>query len=291
MPETLSPKQVARAIGVSESSLKRWCDQGLIPCMKTAGGHRRLALQDAISFIRSRGQDLPNPEAIRLPALSGKTHWTLDRARDRLIDALNTGDEALCQQIVTDLYLADHPVASLCDEVLAAAFHRIGELWECGEVQIYQERRACELCLRVVFHLRTLLPQRVSSAPLAIGGTLDGDPYTLATSMAEIVLRAAGFRAMTLGNRLPFATIHQAIEDQHPRLVWLSVSSIRDPQQFASELNRLWETALRNGAALVLGGVALTEDVRRTIRYSSYCDTFAHLDSFARSLLLPNATK
>lgn len=291
MSETLSPKQVARAIGVSESSLKRWCDQGLIPFMKTAGGHRRLALQDAISFIRSRGQELANPEAIRLPVMSGKTHWTLDRARDRLIEALNQGDETLCRQIVTDLYLSGHPVATLCDEVLTAAFHQIGELWECGEVQIYQERRACELCLRVVFHLRTLLPQLPSSTPVAIGGTLDGDPYTLATSMAEIVLWEAGFRAMTLGNLLPFATIHKAIEDQRPRLVWLSVSSIRNPQQFAAEMNHLFETSLKHGTALVLGGVAFTEEIRRSIRYSSYCDTFAHLDSFARSLLLPQATK
>jgi predicted site-specific integrase-resolvase len=27
----LTPKQVARAIGVSESSLKRWCDKGVLP--------------------------------------------------------------------------------------------------------------------------------------------------------------------------------------------------------------------------------------------------------------------
>ncbi len=290
MSETLSPKQVARAIGVSESSLKRWCDQGLIPFLKTAGGHRRLALQDAISFIRSRGQELANPEAIRLPVHTGKTHWTLERARDELIEALNSGDEALCRRIVTDLYLSGHPVATLCDEVLTAAFHEIGNLWECGMAQIYQERRACELCLRVVFQLRTLLPQLPSSAPVAIGGTLDGDPYTLATGMAEIVLWEAGFRAMTLGNLLPFATIHKAIEAHHPRLMWLSVSSIRDPQRFAAEMNRLFETALKFNAALVLGGAALTEDVRRSIRYSSYCDTFTHLDSFARSLLLSQAT-
>ena len=38
MNELVSPKQVAHAMGVSESSLKRWCDQGLIPTVRTAAG-------------------------------------------------------------------------------------------------------------------------------------------------------------------------------------------------------------------------------------------------------------
>lgn len=288
MPETLSPKQVARAIGVSESSLKRWCDQGLIPFSKTVGGHRRLSLDDVVAFIRAQGYEVLDPEAMRLPILAGQTHRTLDRAKEELVDALGNGDEGLCRQIVTDLYLQGHPAAKLCDEVLAAAFHEIGDRWECGHLEVYEERRACELCLRVVFHLRTLLPQVSNTAPVALGGTLDGDPYTLAVSMAEIVLWEAGFRAMSLGHMLPFATLHSAIRKHRPRLIWLSISAIRDDARFATEMNQLFDTALEHDTALVVGGVALTEDVRKAIRYSAYCDTFAHLDGFARALLQPH---
>ena len=49
--QLLSPKQVARALGVSESSLKRWCDKGLIPTERTAGGHRRLPLAGVLDFL------------------------------------------------------------------------------------------------------------------------------------------------------------------------------------------------------------------------------------------------
>jgi excisionase family DNA binding protein len=45
----VTPKQVAQAINVSESSLKRWCDQGLLTAIRTAGGHRRLALAAALN--------------------------------------------------------------------------------------------------------------------------------------------------------------------------------------------------------------------------------------------------
>jgi excisionase family DNA binding protein len=53
----LSPRQVAEAIGVSESSLKRWCDSGLIPTRRTAGGHRRVPVAGVVAFLRERGFD------------------------------------------------------------------------------------------------------------------------------------------------------------------------------------------------------------------------------------------
>ncbi len=68
--EWISPNQAARAMGVSESSLKRWCDQGLIKLVRTAGGHRKLSRADVLRFIRERDQPLASPEVLGLPAVS-----------------------------------------------------------------------------------------------------------------------------------------------------------------------------------------------------------------------------
>ena len=72
MSQFFSPKEVALAIGVSESSLKRWVDKGLIPAEKTGGGHRRLQLDAVLRYIRDEGKGLANPEIIGLPAETGK---------------------------------------------------------------------------------------------------------------------------------------------------------------------------------------------------------------------------
>ena len=282
--DSLSPKQVAQAIGVSESSLKRWCDRGLIRMERTAGGHRRLSIDSVVSFLRETGHRLAEPKVLGLPATTGKTEWTLGRARERLQAALVAGDEETCRRIVLDLYLSRHPISVICDDVLAEAFHQVGDLWQCGSVEVFEERRACEVCTRIVHELRRLLPPPDPAAPLAEGGTLDGDPYTLACSMAELVLRDAGWNAVPLGNLLPFATLRTALHKTRPRLMWLSVSSIRDRDQFSLEMNRLFDEASALGTALVLGGVALDEEIRRGIRYSAYCDTFQHLDAFSRTI-------
>ena len=290
MSNTLSPKQVARAIGVSESSLKRWCDRGLIRMEKTAGGHRRLTIDSVVAFLRDTGRGVVDPELLGLPATTGQTQWTIKRAAERLTNALVEGDESVCRQIVLDLYLAQHRLSLICDDVLAKSFQDIGDLWECGGVEVFEERRACEISTRLVHELRRLLPPPPPGAPLAEGGTLDGDPYTLAGSMAELVLRDLGWKAVPLGNRLPFSTLRVALKKTRPKLLWLSVSAIRDEDRFADEMNQLFDEATETGAALALGGVALTEDVRRRIRFTVYCDTYQHLEAFSKTLRRDSGT-
>ncbi len=284
MSKLVSPKQVARAIGVSESSLKRWCDQGLIEVQRTAGGHRRIPVHGVIQFLRDRQYALAHPELLGLPATSGTSDWTTERARQRFLTALIAADEAVSNQIVLDLYLAGHSMSSICDQVVAGAFHEIGSLWQCGDVEVFEERRACEMCLRTVHELRQLTRQPALDAPVALGATLDGDPYTLAVSMSELVLRDAGWNASSLGHMLPFSTLHAAMARHTPRLLWLSVSVIRDEQRFCEEMNSLFDHAERLRVALVIGGRSLEPEIRRQIRYSAYCDTFQNLQDFAETL-------
>ncbi|MCA9030139.1 MAG: helix-turn-helix domain-containing protein [Planctomycetaceae bacterium] len=283
MQDLISPKQVAQAIGVSESSLKRWCDRGILPSVKTAGGHRRIPVSAVLAYVRETGQTLAEPELLGLSRATTGVTRTLDVKRERLIEALLAGDETVASQTVLNLYLAKYPLSTICDDVLAPVFAEIGERWGCGDVAVYQERRACEICQRLLHEVRRALPEPKVDAPFAIGGTLDGDPYTLATAMVELVLRDKGWRACSLGNMLPFQTLRMALCESPAKLFWLSVTSIRDEETFLSEFARISEMAEQRGVAVVVGGKALTESIRRRMRYSCYCDTFGHLETFAKS--------
>ena len=50
MESLLSPREVAVALGVSESSVKRWVDLGELAALRTAGGHRRITRAEAVRF-------------------------------------------------------------------------------------------------------------------------------------------------------------------------------------------------------------------------------------------------
>src|SRR5271165_4212340 len=66
----LTPKELADAIGASESSVRRWVDAGDIRMSRTAGGHRRILLPDAIQFIRKMGAAIVRPELLGLTDLN-----------------------------------------------------------------------------------------------------------------------------------------------------------------------------------------------------------------------------
>src|SRR5687767_2559257 len=65
--ELLTPKDLAAAIGASESSLRRWIDSGDIRVSRTAGGHRRIPLGEAVQFIRKIGAVIVRPEVLNMP--------------------------------------------------------------------------------------------------------------------------------------------------------------------------------------------------------------------------------
>ena len=102
--------------------------------------------------------------------------------------------------------------------------------------------------------------------------------------MAELVLRDNGWQATSLGCSLPFFTLKAAIEENRPKLFWLSVSHIFDEKRFLDETGQLFQVAQDNDSALVVGGRALIDSVRKQMKYSAFCDTMQHLETFAATL-------
>jgi excisionase family DNA binding protein len=291
MNDLLSPKQVARAIDVSESSLKRWCDKGLLPTVRTAGGHRRLQISSVLEFLRQSGRPIVRPELLGLPSSTGAGERTTSRAAEQFSAALLRGDEQAARRIVFDLHLAGRTAWEICDEVMARGMHDVGDRWQCGEAQVYEEHRACEICVRLLSELRELLPEAAADAPLAIGGSWAGDPYRLPTTMVEITLREAGWNAQSFGPSLPAETLQAAVEQSKPRLLWISVSTLECEEEFLVEYDKLFAVAMSTGTAVAIGGRGLTESLRRQIRFSVYCDHLRHLLSFASSIwTLPSRT-
>lgn len=280
---TVSPHQVARALGASESSLKRWCDQGLLATTRTAGGHRRLSIDAVTEFLRRTSRRPVRPELLGLPALRSGGARTLAEAAEDFFQGLLENDEETCRRIVFDLYLAGQRISQICDSVIAEAFRRVGQAWECGQAQVYQERRGCELCARLLSEVRALIPIAGHDAPLAIGGTPECDPYTLPTAMVELAMRQLGWQAQSLGARLPWNTLLGAIHDLRPRVLWLSVSHVDDEPAFVEAYRAFYEQ-VPTGVAVVIGGRALGETLRRQIKYAAYCDNLQHLEAFTKAL-------
>lgn len=284
----LTPKQVARAIGVSDASLKRWCDKGVIASVRTVGGHRRISMPAVMRFLQDTGRELVSPEVLGLPPNTGHGKTVMNRALSLVTQALIGGDEQALQRLVFDLLLAGHSIRDVCDKVIAPAFRDIGARWQHGELEVYQERRGVEMCLRTLSRVRDTIPDAAPEAAVAIGVSPETDPYALPTLMISLALREHGWRSENLGNNVPLRSVVVALRDLKPRLVWLSVSWIKDANEFTRDCIQLFERCQSAGASFAVGGRGLTPELRAQIRYSCYCETLEELIQFADTVVPPN---
>ncbi len=284
-----SPRQLADALQASESSVKRWCDQGAIPSIRTVGGHRRITLEGLQHFLQTTNRVLAVPEALGLPDLQSPQDASVPGGTDPDQQSFRTflarGDEAGCRRILLSRITSGESLSQAADFLITDAMHGFGEAWQCRKLDAYQERRGCDICVRLINELRSELPRLPASAPVAIGGTPECDPYQLPTALIELSLREIGWNATSLGNNLPIDSLLQAARDCNPRMVWLSVSAFDDEESFVSEELRLAD-GLGDDVSLLIGGRALTDEVRPKLQYTAFCDSLKNLGELASMIRL-----
>ncbi len=253
MESVLSPKELAQAIGVSESSLKRWTDEGRIPASRTAGGHRRIRTSDAIRFIREARLPVVRPELLGLGE-GEQLQAPESDAGEALYGALQHGDIARAKGIIAGAYLDGQPLPAIFDGPVRHALAKIGELWQHSNDGIFIEHRAIDICVQALSELRSIMPTPDDDAPKAMGAAPPGDPYMIPSIMAAMVVREAGFNTVNLGPDTPLDVLGAAAERAASQLVWLSVTAPTDPRMFQHAITRLGERLAALDATLLVGG-------------------------------------
>lgn len=280
MREYLSPRDLAAATGISESSLKRWADDGVIAVTRTAGGHRRIARAEALRFIRERNARVLRPEVLGFPAAA----LHADTPEDALFDALRRGDQEPALGLVQGWFLAGRPLAWIFDGPVAGAMGRIGRLWKHGRDGILREHQATELCIQAVTQLRLALPPAGDDAPVAVGAAPRGDPYLLPGLLAAAVAEEAGLRAVNLGPETPLAVLQAAAKERHATLVWLSVSTEQGAASARAGLPAVLKALTAAGTHVIVGGRYSHQLAACRSPHLTFATRMAELAAFAKGL-------
>jgi excisionase family DNA binding protein len=242
----LSPRELADALGVSESSLKRWVDAGKIVAARTDGGHRRITLQEAVRFIRETGAPLARPELLDMPDISAVRAGD-DAFRHYLVE----GDATSARGWLLARYLSGASVASLCDGPIKEAMHRIGELWQHDPEGIFIEHRATDACIQALAQLRATF-EPSPTAPFALGATPEDDPYLMPAFMAAMIVASEGLRSVNLGPDTPVGAMQRAYAWHKPTLVWVSASAPLAPER--ARAIEQWLLTLPSTTVVLVGG-------------------------------------
>ena len=253
--EGISPKDFAAAIGVSESSVKRWVDQGLLRAVRTAGGHRRIAPEEAARWIRDHRVQPVHPERIGFVAEATNSIESLRTHVEPFYEHLLAGRANDARALALRLFLAGHTIAALGDLLIAPAMARIGALWQHHEEGVFVEHRATDIVVHVIKELDgASLDQRPrNKGPGAISAALLGDHYGLPPMLMGAVLGEVGFRATNLGPFTPPHVIDFATDKVNARIVCISVSMPPEPASVADVAKLIQRLRTRN-VRVAVGG-------------------------------------
>jgi excisionase family DNA binding protein len=287
MKAFLTPKELSGALGCSESSLKRWADDGVIRVSRTAGGHRRIALAEAVRFARQSGLAIEHPAALGLDDVLPADRDGERRGSgvaDALYAAFLHDDWRIARGLIVGGFMSGDSIATLCDGPLREALRRAGELWQHGSDGIVIEHRATDTCLQALSLVRSLLPRAAPSAPLALGAAFADDPYVLPSLAAALVLADAGFGDVNLGATVPTMALVSAVASYAPAVVWRTVSIAVDVETLRRDLCAVLDVMPPHGT-IVLGGRGVPAGLLRLPDRVHHLGSMSELAGFARGVL------
>jgi MerR family transcriptional regulator, light-induced transcriptional regulator len=269
---TLTTQELADALGVSTSSVKRWIDNGRIQAMRTAGGHRRIKTAEALRAIRdhngqsSIGLDTAETEASQL----------------KYALALRGGDEAAAVRTVVDRHLLGEPIGALLDSLVFQSYRTLRAECSHPSRECVVLHRALAISRKAAAALCALaLQPNPSQGSIVLLGDLGKEVDSLPAVLAEATFVSRGFHCVQLGAGVDLDVFVGAIDRLKPKFVWLSARDLTKP--IISVARAIAQTSEARGAVLV----GLT-DMRQHLPISQMrrmhlVERFSELDAMASS--------
>ena len=224
-------REAAQFLGISQSTLKRMVDQGLVRAQRTPGGHRRFLRSDLLDALRGESDEL-------------------GRWLDLLLSAAPV---ARVQAALLEEY-ADRGNWCEVAEFLGRVLHELGESWARGDCSVASEHYAAERLRRALASCADSIPVAMN-APTCLLAILSGDSHTVGLSLLEIALRELGWYCHWVGAPTPTNFLIQELDEREPDLLVVTASSFSDNRRaIAKEYEHIASACEERAISLVIGG-------------------------------------
>ncbi len=240
--QTFSPAEFAAAVGVSESSVKRWIDNGKIAATKTPGGHRRISLVETLRYLREAGQQPASPGFLGLPGVERPEEGIAPKPTREVQlayqKALSDGNEPEMRSLATLLYAQGHRIEEICDTMVSKTFCEFVQQIDPESGEAYRIYRAQTQTQNVLLGMGDLADTVSQEAPLVLLASTEPALDSLGLAIAAAVLKHAGFRTESLGVSVPPRAISAAMHHLQPHAAVVIGNDPSSPN-WAAELSKL----------------------------------------------------
>jgi len=284
MTDSLTTKAVAKLLRVSEATVKRWADGGLLQSEKTVGGHRRFSL-NAVAHLRRELGIGPGTDTLSRETAQKRQRVVLP-ATMQFAQTLLRADEKEAGAMLVQAYLSGAALTTLFDETITGAMHHIGDLWFKGSITVADEHLATRVVFSALQTLNAVLMPVQPNGLKAICCGIEGDLHELPVQLARIVLESEGWEAQSLGPNTPLFALSEMVARQRPQLVCISARSISDLDRATAEYSQLRKITGKFGVSVVIGGEGFSDPgFRERFPSEFYAGNFSGFSKFTRALI------
>lgn len=156
---------------------------------------------------------------------------------ESLLDLIRRHETLLFQQAMQQR-LACQGLILFVQDTVAPLTQRIGEAWEQGKVEVFEEHLYTELTQRLLRQAIANLPGK-TGAPRILLTTMPEEKHVLGLLMVEALLTIEGAECIPLGTQMPLLDLAHAAEAHRAEVVALSFSSAFPSRQIPPLLRQL----------------------------------------------------
>lgn len=268
MKRSYSTIELAKMWDVSESTIKRWADNGMIKCRKTVGGHRKFDLDSVLQFENRSGLVARAVQATRAAEIDREIEELLagpdfaELAR-RYRQVALAGKYHCVAELLIRAYLRGFSLAMICEEIIRPALNEVGDSWRAGKIKILDEHLATSTTIQALSELHGIVEKKKSQGRLALVGCPDGEIHQIASEVVRYLLEGEGWTVIYLGPLTPLFTFTDAINIIKPDLVCISATIVDDLERATRDYEQLRRAASKHQTKIIMGGQALNDEQAR----------------------------
>ncbi len=257
---SISTRDLASLLGVTETTIKRWADDGAIRCTRTLGGHRKFLLKDVVAFAEENHYTLPGilppkgprreAEQLEFNLQTGNYAKIAEMVREK---ALNGDTEAL---VGLFLHFTKHHLGLpvIADDIFRPAMIRIGELWKTGDLDVSQEHIASHTVLQTIIRTAPELHCKPHNGKRAAFACAEGDLHEIGLRLLASAFETDGWQAYYIGPNTPFDTLRAFVKGAGPDVLLLSCTMSTRKEWLAKEIQSLGRVCASRNTMFVCGG-------------------------------------
>ncbi|MGQ9596923.1 MAG: cobalamin B12-binding domain-containing protein [Thermoproteota archaeon] len=191
----------------------------------------------------------------------------LNKLKDAIVNLDFDGSKSLAQEAVKK----GIPPPEIISKGISAAMEEVGKKFEASEYFLSELIVAGEIGKEVSQMLQPYMRgTEIKKVGKVVIGTVKGDLHDIGKNIFGMMLEAAGFEVIDLGNDVPAEAFVNAVMNHKPDIVGMSALLTVTMVEMENVIKELKKSGLRDKVKVIIGGAPITEDYAKRIGADGY---------------------